>query len=553
MNTLGANLASVRSAHEAPSGRTARDDENPGAFGALLGSLSEEQPATGAAAPRDPAQEAEDRDSESPARPSGDAASALTILAAIAASAAMTNVPAGAGPRGDADPIQALLARALPSAAASAGAASLDQAPQLSLGPIGSALPGPGTDASTPASLGRLRVTVLAQETHFAPVLPHAVSLMAVPSAAAAAPPDRGPAFAGMVQGVLAEGVTGIGQGQATSLAPPAVAASGFANPVAATGAAVIARDEALLPGAHGAIPDAAIKPVEAELPAAEQAQADDPAAHAQSPAPPASSMPLGPTTALATQSAVSVPAPRPAHAPATSDRIDDAAEGESLSGESIPSATLVRREAAQAADGIGESRTATGAVQEPHAEIGQSVPSATIGMPSASATEPSRQVAEAVMAQMGRMPAAAQPGLEGPLRILTIQLRPDDLGTVVVRMRLRGDQLEMSLHASREETAALLRSDAAALDGLLRSAGYQPDLVTIGSGRVDSPTSGETARAGAGSGFEGQNGQSSDPGGAMEDGSGQRRRDGTRHDTQREPDSNETNPGGPGRIGRYL
>ena len=156
-------------------------------------------------------------------------------------------------------------------------------------------------------------------------------------------------------------------------------------------------------------------------------------------------------------------------------------------------------------------------------------------------------------MAEMGRMPAMAQPGLDGPLRILTIQLRPDDLGTVIVRMRLRGDQLEMSLHASREETAALLRSDAAALDGLLRSAGYQPDLVTIGSGRIDVPASGDAARAGAGTSFAGQNGQRSDPGGAMAGQSGQRQRDAERHDSQREPNGNETNPAGPGRIGRYL
>lgn len=552
MNTLGANLASVRSSHDAPSGRPARDDEDPGAFSALLGSLSEEAPATGPAGQRDPAEEAEAGQPDSPARPSGDAASALTILAAIDPSAAMTTIPAGSGQRADAEPLQVLLARALPSAA---DAAPSNRGLELSLGPAGPSLPGPATEVATPASLGRLRVTVIAQETHFAPVKPHPVSLMAVPSAGAA-PLGGGPAVASMVQGGLVGRAPVIGQGQSTSSTSPVLPATALANPTASAEArmAAIAQDEALAPGAGGAIPNASTPSVEAGRPsAAVPAQADDPASHTQPQAPAAASMPTEPATAQATQAAVPVPAPKAARPAATADRIGDAAEGEALAGETVAPATLVRREATQAAAPIGESRAATGAVQEPHPEIAQSGPFAATGMPSSAATEPSRQVADAVMAQMGRMQPAAQPGLEGPLRILTIQLRPDDLGTVVVRMRLRGDQLEMSLHASREETAALLRSDAAALDGLLRSAGYQPDLVTIGTGRVDAPTSGDPARPGGGSGFDGQNGQRSDPGGATADQSGQRRRDAEHRDTQREPNGNETNPVGPGRIGRYL
>ncbi|WP_244914112.1 flagellar hook-length control protein FliK [Methylobacterium frigidaeris] len=78
---------------------------------------------------------------------------------------------------------------------------------------------------------------------------------------------------------------------------------------------------------------------------------------------------------------------------------------------------------------------------------------------------------------------AAAQ--AEGPVRLLTLQLRPAELGQVQVRMRLQDGRLEMSLRAEREETAELLRRDGGLLTALVREAGYQPDLVTVQAGRL--------------------------------------------------------------------
>jgi len=98
----------------------------------------------------------------------------------------------------------------------------------------------------------------------------------------------------------------------------------------------------------------------------------------------------------------------------------------------------------------------------------------------------PAQQVADAILGQIPRGMAGAMPGTvagEGPLRLLTLQLHPADLGTVLVRMRLRDGQLELSLHASREETAHLLREGGEVLGDLLRQGGYQPERVTILNG----------------------------------------------------------------------
>ncbi|WP_331300520.1 flagellar hook-length control protein FliK [Methylobacterium oryzae] len=68
----------------------------------------------------------------------------------------------------------------------------------------------------------------------------------------------------------------------------------------------------------------------------------------------------------------------------------------------------------------------------------------------------------------------------DGPLRVLKIQLRPEDLGTVTVELRLTNGQLETHLRASRPETAAMLQRDSAILTDLLKQAHYRPEI-TVG------------------------------------------------------------------------
>ncbi len=121
------------------------------------------------------------------------------------------------------------------------------------------------------------------------------------------------------------------------------------------------------------------------------------------------------------------------------------------------------------------EAPVPTAAIPPSHA--GPSVPAS-----------PLRQIVDAVSAQFPAAPPSGAPRTAipveaGPLRILTLQLHPADLGTVLVRMRLQDGRLEMNLRTGREETAERLRREGGALSDLLREAGYAPQSLTIEAG----------------------------------------------------------------------
>lgn len=87
----------------------------------------------------------------------------------------------------------------------------------------------------------------------------------------------------------------------------------------------------------------------------------------------------------------------------------------------------------------------------------------------------------------------------DGPLRVLRIQLRPEELGTVTVELRLANGQLETHLRASRPETAAILHKDAAILTDLLKQAHYRAEVIVgqtrpaeAGSSAGGSPSQGQ-------------------------------------------------------------
>ena len=66
------------------------------------------------------------------------------------------------------------------------------------------------------------------------------------------------------------------------------------------------------------------------------------------------------------------------------------------------------------------------------------------------------------------------------PVKVLTIQLHPADLGTVTVRMTLKADAMDVQVETGRRATARLIDADRDALAGLLRSAGYQVETLTV-------------------------------------------------------------------------
>ncbi len=65
-------------------------------------------------------------------------------------------------------------------------------------------------------------------------------------------------------------------------------------------------------------------------------------------------------------------------------------------------------------------------------------------------------------------------------LKVLHIQLQPETLGTVTVRMELRANALELHVDAARAETAELIQRDREVLSSILRAAVYSADDAQI-------------------------------------------------------------------------
>lgn len=68
----------------------------------------------------------------------------------------------------------------------------------------------------------------------------------------------------------------------------------------------------------------------------------------------------------------------------------------------------------------------------------------------------------------------------ESAAKVLHIQLQPDGLGTVTIRMSVKDQALRLDLEVGRGETAHLIQRDRETLSALLRSAGYLVDGVDV-------------------------------------------------------------------------
>jgi flagellar hook-length control protein FliK len=82
-----------------------------------------------------------------------------------------------------------------------------------------------------------------------------------------------------------------------------------------------------------------------------------------------------------------------------------------------------------------------------------------------------------AFMAQPAALPKDAS---AGPLKVLELQLDPPELGALMIRLSLKDNALHMQIEASHHETARLIERDREALTGMLRSAGYGIDGLSV-------------------------------------------------------------------------
>lgn len=99
---------------------------------------------------------------------------------------------------------------------------------------------------------------------------------------------------------------------------------------------------------------------------------------------------------------------------------------------------------------------------------------------------------------RVGPSAAAAPTPLPRPVKVVTIELSPAELGTLTVRISLRNDALELQVEASRRETARMVDADRDTLSSLLRSAGYHVETVTVRA--VEQPAPAAVAGSAAGS-----------------------------------------------------
>jgi len=195
---------------------------------------------------------------------------------------------------------------------------------------------------------------------------------------------------------------------------------------------------------------------------------------------------------ALIAAAAPKAPAPGPAQSPPQPPS-DPAGAAVRAAGAGLEKADVTALSDIRAVTGIGRAGLASDKPSGAAEAAGPQDPGATgSGLPAGALPTIAAAIRDELARAAASEPAARAPQADpavpstpdGPLRVLRIQLSPDDLGTVTVELRLTNGQLETHLRASQAETAALLHRDAAILTDLLKQSNYQPE-VTVSQARA--------------------------------------------------------------------
>ncbi|WP_439408669.1 flagellar hook-length control protein FliK [Bradyrhizobium sp. DASA03076] len=112
------------------------------------------------------------------------------------------------------------------------------------------------------------------------------------------------------------------------------------------------------------------------------------------------------------------------------------------------------------------------------------------------------QQVANAVVSELKSSPAPAASAAtdllgtqnnapDQPLKILTVNLEPPDLGNVTMRLRLVGNEVSVQLAAERKDTSTMLDQQRDQIRDLMQSAGYVADVAPVQHGSLDGFQSG--------------------------------------------------------------
>ena len=139
--------------------------------------------------------------------------------------------------------------------------------------------------------------------------------------------------------------------------------------------------------------------------------------------------------------------------------------------------------------------------------DVGDGAPAPAVGVSGSPPARPAGEVAATAQATTTRTAAPTLPDqlveVIGPLRQapdgthrVSVQLRPDELGEVLVDVRVRGNEVSLSIRADLAGTADLLRDAVGELRAELEAAGFRSGDVDV-SANHDRRTAPDERRAG--------------------------------------------------------
>jgi flagellar hook-length control protein FliK len=103
---------------------------------------------------------------------------------------------------------------------------------------------------------------------------------------------------------------------------------------------------------------------------------------------------------------------------------------------------------------------------------------------------EPIRLAATELAATRTQSAPDLDPGkpaeIAAPTKVLHLELRPVELGSLLVKMRLTQGGMEIRIEASSAETARMLANDKEALREVVRASGFPVDAVSIETVHID-------------------------------------------------------------------
>ena len=150
--------------------------------------------------------------------------------------------------------------------------------------------------------------------------------------------------------------------------------------------------------------------------------------------------------------------------------------------------------------DGADSSKPAATADSEPTKPISVTIvkqetylPPVMRASPFEQVVEPLKQAVSDLLATRSQSSSELDSGksteISAPTKILHLELRPVELGSLTVKMRLAQGGMEIRIEADKAETARMLANDKDALREVVKQSGFSVDAVSIETVHVDGPS----------------------------------------------------------------